>query len=165
MFRLIKKVFRELSKYRNPTKYLRKNGATVGEGVKFEPPFYGSGKELKYLHIGDKSCFSSRVTFIFHDGSNVVPEHLGLSKPGIRKVLPISIGSNCFIGNRAMFLPGSSIGNNCIVAAGAVVTKQFPDNSVIGGVPAKIIESLGSYLEKNASYLKLPPEIDFENFK
>lgn len=165
MFRLIKKLFRELSKYRNPTNYLRKNGAVVGEDVKFTPPFYGSGKELKYLSIGDKSCFSSRVAFIFHDGSNVVPEHLGLSKSGKRKVLPISIGNNCFIGNGAMFLPGSSIGNNCIVAAGAVVTKQFPDNCVIGGVPAKTIESLGTYLEKNASYLELPSDIDLASFR
>ena len=161
---VVKKLFREIAKYKNPAKWLRKHGATVGNNVKITFPFY-CGSELDKLTIGDQSHFSSYVAFVFHDGSNVVPERLGMSAPGLRKTLPITIGKNCFIGMRAMFLPGSSIGNNCIVAAGAVVTKQFPDNSVIGGVPAKIIESLGTYLEKNASYLKLPPEIDFENFK
>jgi len=49
------------------------------------------------------------------------------------------IGENCFIGGRAMILPGVSIGDSCIVAAGAVVTRSVPANCVVGGNPATIL--------------------------
>ncbi|RCS46354.1 acyltransferase [Bremerella cremea] len=51
------------------------------------------------------------------------------------------IGDNCFVGGRSMILPGLTIGNGCIVAAGAVVTKDVPDGSIVAGNPAKIIRS------------------------
>ncbi|WP_241910618.1 acyltransferase [Vibrio cyclitrophicus] len=53
----------------------------------------------------------------------------------------ISIGSNCWIGAKVTVLDGAKIGNGCVVAAGAVVKGIFPDNVIIGGVPAKIIKS------------------------
>lgn len=53
----------------------------------------------------------------------------------------IKIGDNCWIGAKATILDGSRIGNGCIVAAGAIVTGIFPDNSIIAGVPAKVIKS------------------------
>ena len=48
---------------------------------------------------------------------------------------------NCWIGAGAVFLDGSSIGSGCIVSANAVVTKKFPDNVIIGGIPAKILKN------------------------
>lgn len=51
----------------------------------------------------------------------------------------ITVGNNCWIGAGAVFLDGSGIGNGCIVAANSVVTKNFPDNVILAGVPAKII--------------------------
>lgn len=60
-------------------------------------------------------------------------------KQGYEDPAPVSIGNNVWIGRRVMFLPGSGVGNNCVVAAGAVVTKKFSDNVIVGGVPAKII--------------------------
>lgn len=51
----------------------------------------------------------------------------------------ITVGNNCRIGAGDVFLDGYSIGDGCIVAANAVVTKKFPDNVIIGGIPAKII--------------------------
>lgn len=56
----------------------------------------------------------------------------------------INIGNNCWIGSGAVFLDGAELGNGCVVAANAVVTKKFPDNVVIAGVPAKIIGNRGS---------------------
>lgn len=59
-----------------------------------------------------------------------------------RKVKPVKIGDNCWIGARAIILPGVTIGDYCVVAAGSVVTKDFPDYSVVGGVPARVIKVL-----------------------
>lgn len=55
----------------------------------------------------------------------------------------IKIGNNCWIGAGAIFLDGAELGDGCVVAANAVVTKGFGENSVIGGVPAKIIKNRG----------------------
>lgn len=52
----------------------------------------------------------------------------------------IIIGDNCWIGAKATILDGTVIGNGCIIAAGSVVTGQFPDNSIIVGIPARIIK-------------------------
>lgn len=54
---------------------------------------------------------------------------------------PIRIGNDVWIGTRCVILPGVEIGDHCIVAAGAVVTKSFPEKSVIGGVPARLLKS------------------------
>jgi acetyltransferase-like isoleucine patch superfamily enzyme len=54
---------------------------------------------------------------------------------------PVIIGNHCWIGTNAVILPGTKLGNNCVVAAGSIVNKEFPDNCLIGGVPAKIIKT------------------------
>lgn len=53
---------------------------------------------------------------------------------------PVTIGNDVWIGQRAMIMPGISIGNGVIIAAGAVVTKNVPDLTVVGGNPAKVIK-------------------------
>lgn len=55
---------------------------------------------------------------------------------------PIHIGKKVWIGSHATILSGVTIGDNAIVAAGAVVTKDVPANTVVGGVPAKIIKKI-----------------------
>ena len=55
---------------------------------------------------------------------------------------PITIGDNCWFGAGAMVMPGVTVGDNCVIAAGAVVAKDVPDNSLVGGVPAKLIRTL-----------------------
>ena len=55
---------------------------------------------------------------------------------------PISIGNDVWIGGNVTILPGVNIGNNVVVAAGSVVTKDIPDNSLVAGVPARIIREL-----------------------
>ena len=52
----------------------------------------------------------------------------------------IKIGSNCWIGSKVTILDGATIGNGCIIAAGAVLKGIFPDNVIIGGVPARILK-------------------------
>lgn len=68
-------------------------------------------------------------------------------KSGLAKIYdhiskPVTIGNNCWIGARTTILPGVTIGNYCVVAAGAVVNKDVPDYTVVGGVPAKEIKKL-----------------------
>jgi len=64
------------------------------------------------------------------------------SKYLITYTKPITIGNDVWIGGNVTIIGGVTIGNNVIIAAGAVVVKDVPDNTVVGGVPAKAIESL-----------------------
>lgn len=63
---------------------------------------------------------------------------------------PIHIGNDVWIGGNVTIVPGVTIGNNVIVAAGAVVTKDIPDNSLVGGVPAKLIRKLENDVPNSA---------------
>lgn len=58
---------------------------------------------------------------------------------------PIVIGNNCWLGADSIVLPGVSLGEHVVVAAGAVVSKNMPKNSLVGGVPAKVIRDIGEY--------------------
>lgn len=60
---------------------------------------------------------------------------------------PVRIGDDVWIGGNVTILPGVTIGNNVVVAAGAVVTKDVPDNSLVAGVPARLIRSLENDVE------------------
>lgn len=55
---------------------------------------------------------------------------------------PVMIGSGSWLGINVSILPGVTLGRNCVVAAGSVVTKSFPDYSVVGGVPAKLLKKI-----------------------
>lgn len=61
---------------------------------------------------------------------------------GLEKALPIKVGDNCWFGANVSVMPGVTIGNGCVVAAGAVVTKDMPDNSLVAGVPAKVVKQI-----------------------
>jgi len=97
---------------------------------------YGSG--IGGLEIGDDTIIGNYVSFHpeNHNFSDLsIPIRLqGVSGKGIK------IGNNCWIGAKATFLDGSQIGNGCIVAAGAIVKGEFPDNVIIGGIPAKVLK-------------------------
>lgn len=128
----------------------------IGKGTKVLTKLINFGSEPYLIEIGENCLITSGVKFITHDGSIMVP----LKKYEDKKIEEvygkynifgeIKIGNNCFIGIGAIVLPGVSLGDNTIVAAGAVVTKSFGENVVIGGNPAKII----STLDKNYNKIK-----------
>ena len=60
---------------------------------------------------------------------------------GNTDVAPVVIGDDCWIGRRVMIMAGVTIGEGCVIAAGAVVTKDIPPYSVVGGIPAKVIKN------------------------
>ena len=68
--------------------------------------------------------------------------------PDLEITKPIVIGNDVYIGNNVLILPGVSVGNKVIIGAGAVVTHDIPDNSVVVGVPARVIKTADEYLEK-----------------
>ena len=55
---------------------------------------------------------------------------------------PVNIGNDVWIGGNCVILPGINIGNNVIIAAGSVVTKDIPDNTLVAGIPAKKLREL-----------------------
>ncbi|MFL8887389.1 sugar O-acetyltransferase [Helcococcus kunzii] len=61
---------------------------------------------------------------------------------GLEIARPIKIGKNCWFGANVSVMPGVTIGNGCVIAAGAVVKNDIPDNSLVAGVPAKIIRTI-----------------------
>ncbi|PJI89795.1 acyltransferase [Sphingomonas koreensis] len=85
------------------------------------------------IEIGDDTIFSFGVGIV---SSNHEPGNLSESV----KDAPVRIGMNCWLGKNAIVLPGVELGDGCVVAAGAVVTRSFPPGTVVAGVPARPIE-------------------------
>ncbi|TXF85966.1 acyltransferase [Neolewinella aurantiaca] len=90
------------------------------------------------LSIGDDciigqyfSCHPENHNF---DALEPLIRHQGVSRSGIR------LGKDCWVGAKVTILDGVNIGDHCVIAAGAVVTRSFPAYSVIGGVPAKLLK-------------------------
>ena len=69
----------------------------------------------------------------------------------------MTIGNKVFIGAESVILPGVTIGNNVVIGANSTVTHNIPDNSVAVGSPAKVICSLGDYLEKEKRRMEEAP--------
>ena len=64
------------------------------------------------------------------------------------QTLTVNIGDDVWVGGNCTILPGVTIGSNVVIAAGAVVTKDVPDNCVVGGIPAKVISTIENDLEE-----------------
>ena len=130
-------------------------GKPVDEIFAFFPPFYSDcGKNITigknvFLNMGCK--FQDQGGIFIDDGAlighNVVLATLNHAMdPADRATMipaPIHIGKRVWIGANATVLPGVTIGDGAIVAAGAVVTKDVPENTVVGGVPARVMRKIG----------------------
>ena len=90
------------------------------------------------FEIGDDTIFGNYVS-IYPENHNYKDKNIPIRLQGVNSRGVVRIGNNCWIGAKVTILDGTVIGDNCIVAAGAVVTSDVPDYSICGGVPAKLI--------------------------
>ncbi|SED67886.1 Acetyltransferase (isoleucine patch superfamily) [Tenacibaculum sp. MAR_2010_89] len=147
--KIVLKIFRKIYHYCfatiNHVGYAKYIGVNMGERVYI----YGSPLEMFStepwcIKLGNNVHITREVLFVTHDGGTLLFRD---KVPDLEITAPIEIGNNVYIGVRSVILPGVTIGNNCIVAAGSVIAKDVPDNSVVGGVPAKFIKSIDDYFE------------------
>lgn len=99
-----------------------------------------------YAHIGGAGGVYIGKNTIIGSFFSVHPENHNISDldtlirlQGVNRK-GITVGENCWIGAKVTLLDGSIVGKGCVIAAGSVVRGRFPDNVIIGGVPAKIIK-------------------------
>lgn len=124
----------------------RKHGMKIGNGCSINT--WNFLDECYLIEIGDNVQITAGVRIFTHGGGHV-----------LRKLCPnfdcfgkVCIGNNVYIGNNAMIMPGITIGDNVVIGAGSIVTKNVPDNVVIAGNPAKIVSSIDNYRNKYLQY-------------
>jgi maltose O-acetyltransferase len=116
------------------------NGRNIHIGRNFTGNYNLTILDIREVRIGDNVMIgpNTLITTVNHPmtpmGRRV---HIGIAKP-------VFIGDDVWIGGNVTILPGVHIGSNVVVAAGAVVTRDVPDNTLVGGVPAKKIRTLVS---------------------
>ena len=132
--------------------------AEIGEGCYVEPPFHANwggthvhfGKGVyanfnltmvddTHIYVGDYTMFGPNVT-VATAGHPILPE---LRDKGYQYNAPIHIGRNCWFGAGAVILPGITVGDNVVVGAGSVVTKDLPSNVVAVGNPCRVLREIG----------------------
>ena len=144
------------SSYHEPAEvralFSKLTGKEVDESCFIFPPFYTDcGRNITFgknvflntgctfqdlggVTIGDASQIGQNVTLCTLN-HGLAPEQRGTIYPS-----PIIIGRNVWIGANATVLPGVTVGDDAIIAAGAVVTRDVPEKAVVAGVPAKVIK-------------------------
>ncbi len=129
---------------RKPVIWAKKIGVNMGDDIHI----YGKvewSTEPWIITLGNHVHITNGVQFITHDGGTLILRHL---TPDLELTGPITVGDYVYIGTNAMILPNVKIGNNCIIAAGSIVTKDIPDGSVVAGVPARVIKTIEEYHKK-----------------
>ena len=134
--------------------------AEIGEGCYIEPPLHANWGG-KHCHLGKNVYFNFNVTLVDDThiyvgdytkfGPNVVIATAGhpilpsLREQAYQYNMPVKIGKCVWLGAGVIVLPGVEIGDNCVIGAGSVVTKNIPANSVAVGNPCKVIREIGEH--------------------
>ena len=132
----------------------------VGKDCYIEPPFHANWGG-KHVHFGDGvyanfglTCVDDTHIYVGSHtlfGPNVVLATAGhpmmpdLRKHGIQYNMPIHIGENCWLGAGVIVVPGVTIGDNVVIGASSVVTKDIPSNSVAMGSPCRVVRQINDH--------------------
>ncbi len=155
---------------------LREMFAQIGEGCYIEPPFHSNwgGKHVHFgkgvytnfnftavddthIFVGDYTMFGPNV-ILATAGHPILPE---LRQKTYEYNMPIHIGKNCWLGAGVIVLPGISIGDNSVIGAGSVVTKDIPSNVVAVGNPCRVLRQIN---EHDREYYFKDRKIDWGEF-
>jgi acetyltransferase-like isoleucine patch superfamily enzyme len=130
----------------DPVRHARRLGVRVGSDCRLIGVSRDTfGSEPYLIGLGDHVTITAGVRFITHDGGVWT---LRDRYPEIDVVDRITIGSNVFVGTGVTLLPGSRIGDDVVIGAGAVVTGAIPAGCVAVGVPARPTRSIAEYHER-----------------
>lgn len=148
--RIIKK-FKQLNRlfqkyWLSPEAYARKIGVKIGKGCFISTRNWSSEPYL--ITIGNHVQLTHGVSLHTHGGGNAVRRHIS----DFDVFGKIEIKDGAYIGACSQIMPGVTVGENAIVAAGSVVTVSVPDNCVVGGVPARYICTVEEYIARNVQY-------------
>ena len=128
--------------YRDPVAFWRAKGATIGERCRLYQCDFGSEPYL--VTLGDHVS-ATAVSFLTHDGGTWVFRD---EWPDADLIAPVTVGSNVFLGSGAILFPGVTIGDDVVIGARSVVTRDIPSGTVAAGVPARPLRSLEEYRAK-----------------
>lgn len=134
--------------------------AEIGENCYVEPPFHANfgGAHLHFgkgvyanfnftvvddthIYVGDYTMFGPNVV-LATAGHPILPE---LRQQAYQYNMPVHIGKNCWLGAGVIVLPGVTIGDNTVIGAGSVVTKDIPSNVVAVGNPCRVLREVNSH--------------------
>lgn len=139
---------------------LKKMFAEIGEKCYIEPPFHANfgGQHVHFgdaiyanfnltcvddthIYVGSHTMFGPNVT-LATAGHPILP---ALREQGLQYNMPIHIGENCWFGAGVIVVPGITIGNNVVIGAGSIVTKDLPDNVVAVGNPCHVLRPINDH--------------------
>lgn len=157
------------------SKLLEEMFAEIGDGCYIEPPlranwgghFVHFGKNIyanfnltlvddTHIYVGDATMFGPNVT-IATAGHPILPE---LREQAYQYNMPVHIGKNCWLGAGVIVMPGVTIGDNTVIGAGSVVTKDIPANVVAVGNPCRVMREIGGH---DREYYFKERRIEYEN--
>ena len=157
------------------SKLLKEMFAEIGDGCYIEPPlranwgghFVHFGKNIyanfnltlvddTHIYVGDATMFGPNVT-IATAGHPILPE---LREQAYQYNMPVRIGKNCWLGAGVIVMPGVTIGDNTVIGAGRIETKDIPANVVAVGNPCRVMREIG---EHDREYYFKERRIDYEN--
>ena len=127
-------------RFESPTNYALRIGVNLGTNVLLSTKHWSTEPYL--ITIGNNCRIAKDVRFFTHGGAWTL--RYVFNDKGLDFFGKITIGNNTYIVETAMVIPGVRIGNNCMVAAGSVVAKSIPDNTVVGGNPARVIGNINN---------------------